>query len=281
MNWRLKILSKIILTRLPIAYRVWKRMGMFQHGNMNDAGYAEKVFNMHFAHFAKSRPQGGFKMLELGPGDSILSALYGYLNGAGAVYLMDVGRFASTNLSIYKTAYDKWCAENVMNRPEPDFGSVNGFLSSVNAQYFVGGLKDFNKISTQSIDFIYSHSVLEHVRVKHVDDLISELFRISKPGAICSHNIDYMDHLGGGQNNLRFSDAIWESEFFAKSGFYTNRIPAHIMHQKIQDAGFNIIQEQFGIWASAAMENEDVSIDLRDDYSRDLSAPTSSIILSK
>ena len=45
---------------------------------------------------------------------SILSALYGYLNGAGAVYLMDVGRFASTNLSIYKTAYEKWCAKNVM-----------------------------------------------------------------------------------------------------------------------------------------------------------------------
>jgi hypothetical protein len=26
-------------------------------------------------------------------------------------------------------------------------------------------------------------------------------------------------------NNLRFSERIWESEFMAKSGFYTNRIP--------------------------------------------------------
>lgn len=281
MNWRLKILSKIILTRLPIPYRVWKRIGMFQHGNMNDASYAEKVFNMHFAHFAKSQPQGGFKMLELGPGDSILSALYGYLNGAGAVYLMDVGRFASTNLSIYKTAYDKWCAENVTNRPEPDFSSFDRFLLSINAHYFFGGLGDFNKISNHSIDFIYSHSVLEHVRIARFDNLISELFRISKPNAICSHNIDYMDHLGGGQNNLRFSHAIWESEFFARSGFYTNRIPAHILHQKIRDAGFNVIQEQFGLWRGKALPPGAVHAELRACYVQELSAPTSSIVVTK
>ena len=39
-----------------------------------------------------------------------------------------------------------------------------------------------------------------------------------------SHQIDLRDHLGGGLNNLRFSDSLWESNFFVKSGFYTNRI---------------------------------------------------------
>jgi hypothetical protein len=36
--------------------------------------------------------------------------------------------------------------------------------------------------------------------------------------------VDLRDHLGGGLNNLRFSPGLWESDFFARSGFYTNRL---------------------------------------------------------
>ena len=281
MNWRLKFFLKIFLARLPITYQFWKKMRLFQHGQMNTLGYSEKIFTIHFTHFAKRKSKTGFTMLELGPGDSVLSALYAYLNGAGASYLLDVGNFASTDMRIYKDAFAKWCEKNIQKRPQPDFSSFNSFLMSINAQYFVDGPKGFQNIRDNSIDFIFSHSVLEHIRKAEFDIVFSELFRISKTGVISSHNIDYMDHLGGAQNNLRFSDAVWESRFFAESGFYTNRIPPHVLHKKVRDVGFKVLRERFGSWKGAAVDSKNIHSDLRDEYVQKLSAPTSSMVLSK
>jgi hypothetical protein len=50
--------------------------------------------------------------------------------------------------------------------------------------------------------------------------------------------VDLRDHLGGALNNLRFSERIWESEFFARSGFYTNRICFAQMLSMFSAAGF-------------------------------------------
>lgn len=281
MNWRLKIILKIILTRLPIPYRVWKKIGLFKFGQMDTSNYAEKIFNLHFRHFSNLRQKSGFTVLELGPGDSALSALYAYLHGANAIYLIDVGDFVNTSVNTYRNAYDRWCETNVTTRKSPDFKSFACFMSSVNAIYLTNGVDDLQNIKANSIDFIFSHSVLEHVRKDKLDNVLRELYRISAIEAISSHNVDYMDHLAGGQNNLYFSDAVWESEFFANSGFYTNRIPPHRMHQKISDAGFNVIYEQFGSWSILSLEESEVHRDLRGDYNRRLSAPTSSLVLTK
>jgi hypothetical protein len=281
MDWRLIILIKIFISRLPLPYKFWKGIGLFQHGQMNTSDYSQKIFNMHFKHFLKKNSQSGFNMLELGPGDSALSALYGYLNGAKKIYLLDVGNFASTDMDIYERAFENWCKKNELKTARPNFSCFNKFLSSINAFYFVNGVKSFEKIKDNSIDFVFSHSVLEHIRKAEINQVFSELFRVSKAGVICSHNVDYMDHLGGAQNNLRFSDALWESSFFAESGFYTNRISAHVLHQKVRDAGFTVLRERFGTWKGAAAESENIHPDLKDEYVRELSAPTSSMLLSK
>ena len=281
MNWRLKIIIKIIVSRLPIPYKFWKGMGLFQHGQMNTSIYSEKVFNMHFKHFSDQEFRNGFNMLELGPGDSALSALYGYLNGANNIYLLDVGNFASTNMDLYKTSFEKWCEQNELTRLRPDFSCFEQFLSSINASYFVDGLVGFKKIKSGSIDFIFSHSVLEHVLKAEFDSLFAELYRVSKSKVVSSHNIDYMDHLGGGQNNLRFSHSLWESDLFAKSGFYTNRIPAPVVHQKVRNAGFKVVQEQFGLWKDKAVSCDTIHPDLRGEYIQESSAPTSSMLLTK
>lgn len=92
---------------------------------MDEYAYSEKIFNLHFKHFLRLNGKSGFSMLELGPGDSLLSALFGYLNGAETIYLLDVGDFACTDVKLYKNAFDKWCKANTLTRPSPDFGSVD------------------------------------------------------------------------------------------------------------------------------------------------------------
>ena len=41
-------------------------------------------------------------------------------------------------------------------------------------------------------------------------------------------------------NNLRFPEGLWESEFLARSGFYTNRIQHGEMLAIFREAGFEV-----------------------------------------
>ena len=67
-----------------------------------------------------------------------------------------------------------------------------------------------------------------------------ELRRVLKPSGIASHRVDLQDHLNGALNNLRFSEGLWESGFFAGSGFYTNRIQYSEMLGLLEQAGFAV-----------------------------------------
>ena len=53
-----------------------------------------------------------------------------------------------------------------------------------------------------SIDYIFSHSVIEHVRKFELNNLIDEMYRVLKPKGVVSHNINYKDHLDESLNNL-------------------------------------------------------------------------------
>jgi hypothetical protein len=52
------------------------------------------------------------------------------------------------------------------------------------------------------------------------------------------HVVDLMDHLGGRLNNLRFGDWLWEREWMAASGFYTNRLGRDELIAAAGAAGF-------------------------------------------
>jgi hypothetical protein len=68
--------------------------------------------------------------------------------------------------------------------------------------------------------------------------MVEELLRVLKPSGISVHRVDLRDHLGRTLNNLRFSDDRLESDFFTKSGFYTNRIRFPEMISIFESVGF-------------------------------------------
>ena len=73
--WRLKIALKLLLARAPITRRVWNRAKVVRHGHMRDSSYALGVFDRHLGRVDFPGKPGGFACLELGPGDSLLSAI--------------------------------------------------------------------------------------------------------------------------------------------------------------------------------------------------------------
>lgn len=86
-----------------------------------------------------------------------------------------------------------------------------------------------------------------------------EFQRILKKDGIASHQVDLRDHLGGGLNNMRFSHKIWESGFFAKSGFYTNRIRFSEMIDLMTNAGFHVDVIKTELWESLPISRRSLS----------------------
>jgi SAM-dependent methyltransferase len=235
--WRAKLAMKLVLSRLPLDYQVWKRIGIFKHGRMEDPGYAFTVCKVHFDQFLPSSPRP-FTVLELGPGDSAGSALVARALGASDVFLVDVGPFARKDAGLYRSIQTDLLRRGLRC---PDFGNVATFaeiLGACNASYLTEGLQSLRTLPDRSVDFVWSHAVLEHVLRDDFAALQQQLRRILRSGGMCSHQIDLRDHLNMRLNSLRFSRDRWESKSFVHSGFYTNRLRVTEILDSFSRAGF-------------------------------------------
>lgn len=236
--WHTRIAAKLVLSRVPAGYAFWHRLDLFSHGSMDRPDYAHDVFATHFRRTPFGRKERGYVALEIGPGDSAMSALVARAYGATTCFLVDAGRFAATELAPYQRL-----AAQLKQRgmPVPDISDANTLdevLSACGARYMTEGLESLRELPSSSIDFVWSQAVLEHVRRADFLPTMNELRRVLRPDGACSHRVDLMDHLGGGLNNMRIPSRWWEKDWMAKSGFYTNRLRFSEMLQLFRDAGF-------------------------------------------
>jgi SAM-dependent methyltransferase len=246
--WPVKIASKIVLSRLPVPYSVWSRLDLFKHGFMADPGYAERVFLEHFREFDATRRTKGFTCLELGPGDSLLSAIVAHKHGAAKTFLVDVGAFAGDDVTAYRQAASTLLGTGNGTGDPKDWSTIHDMLAACNTEYLTNGVDSLSSIETGTVDFIWSQAVLEHVKREDFRRLLEQTRRILRDDGVASHRIDLRDHLGGKLNNLRFSDDIWEGKLFSESGFYTNRYRYSEILQLCEQVGFRIRNTRCDKW---------------------------------
>lgn len=237
--WWGKIAAKVILARLPVDYKIWKRLHLFQYGDMEKPSYAHGVFRKHFDAVRSRRTFNRFVGLELGPGDSLLSAMIAHAYGASAYYLVDVGAFAQADVKRYRAMADFLADQGLPTIEVDNVTSMEAILAACRATYGTSGLSSLRAIPDKSAHFVWSHTVLQHVRRSEFLDTMKELRRLLRPDGISSHWVDLQDCLGGALNNLRFSAPVWESAVMAESGFYTNRIRYSEMLALFKEAGFD------------------------------------------
>jgi len=239
--WYIKIIIKVVLSRLPIGYGTWRRAGMFLHGTMENGNYALDVFSSHMkALKLNSNQLDGQHLLELGPGDSIASAVIGASYGA-VVTMVDSGDFASEDVNNYFKLADSLSEIEGGSVDLQNSRSRTDILKVCGGRYFTNGLASLKSIESESIDGIYSHAVLEHIPLSQFKNMFVECYRVMKPGSYASHRVDLRDHLGGSINHLRFSEAVWESKFFSESGFYTNRLQYSQILKIFSDLNFCVV----------------------------------------
>ena len=237
--WWGKILGQVLVSSLPVSYKFWHRLGVLEHGRMEDPSYAFGVFTKHFGRvqFAK---RSGFVGLELGPGDSLTSAVIANAFGASSYYLIDSGDFAQKDLRIYKNVA-AFLQQKGLPAPKLDhITSCEELLNICNATYGTAGLASLRAIPTGSVDYIWSHGVLQSVRRQEFFETLLELRRILRDDGSSSHLMDLTDQLANALNHLRFPESLWESRIIAKCASHSNRFRYSEMLNMFQKAGFNV-----------------------------------------
>ena len=253
--WWFRIFLKIGLSRIPIAYGFWKRLGLFEHGDMNDPMRAFDTFVEHASTAGmleiSPRPhlkagRNGFSVLEIGPGDSLFTGVVASCMGAEKSWLVDAGDFASRQ----PDAYDHLVRFLLSQGYEfsEDGRSPDALLRDCGVVYLTDGVESLRQIPTASVGFCFSNAVLEHVPKHDFVQLSQQLRRVLRPDGIGVHRVDLKDHLGGQLNNLRFSESIWEGALFRNAGFYTNRIRFSEMVDIFRLAGFECEMPRIVRW---------------------------------
>jgi SAM-dependent methyltransferase len=280
--WYLKIAIKTVLARLPVPYGFWSRLGLFKHGGMSTVPYAKKIFSVHQAIADKFNIPTDGTYLEMGTGDSVVTALMAASRGAQKIYLVDAGDFATRDMGFYR-AFAKMLRdeENSKLPPIPEDMSFEQMLRICNAEYLTEGTNSLAAIPDNSVDFIWSHATLEHVRKHEFSKTMEENYRILKPGGIASHNIDLKDHLGGALNNLRFDEKTWESDWMVKSGFYTNRLRYSQIVKIFEESGFIFEEKNAGRWDAVPTERNKMNAAFRGLDDEDLKVRGMSVALRK
>lgn len=255
--WYVKFVAKLGLSALPVPYNFWKGIGLLEHGRMEEPKYACDVLLRRLSTTGLDSLED-LTVLELGPGDSLATALIASALGARRVLLVDEGRFATSEMAIYHRIDDYLSEELGARVGIRSEDTVATMLDRCGAEYLTDGLVDIRGLPENSVDVIISQAVLEHVPREDFAPLMSELARIMRPGGVSSHEIDYRDHLGGGLNHLRFSDRIWESAPVHRSGFYTNRLRFQEMHRVWEDVGYQVEIVATDEWSEMPIDPENL-----------------------
>ena len=234
--WFVKIPIKIVLSRLPVSLRTWQKLNLFRAGAADSPVYHFGVFHCHLT-ACGIEDLGEKNVLEIGPGNGLLTALHAHTLHAEHTWLIDQEKLAKDDWPTFEAAVEYLRSKGFNPR---SITRGESLPSQLRYSYLTEGLESMRQIPSSSIDFLFSQTVMEHVRLAEFDELARETRRVLKTGGVASHWIDYRDHLQSALNNLRFSEKVWEGRFMSSSGFYTNRIPFPAMMQRFRDAGFSV-----------------------------------------
>jgi hypothetical protein len=137
----------------------------------------------------------------------------------------------------YKEINEKNTYKNILDRLRNEFQLC--YIAPLDARN-----TNFN---TNSIDFISSTAVLEHISEKDIYPILNECYRILKPGGILSTDTDYRDHYSyfdksiSVYNFLKYSKKEWQK--FNSSLHYQNRLRHSDYLKIISKTDFKIVKE--------------------------------------
>lgn len=204
----------------------------------------------------------GKTVCEIGPGEYLTHAALLYQLGVAGSYLLDIEDLASSPTKVVVSAEVGLKDNGWRKQRLPKFDNNekwNTYLRKINCSYNINGLDGYKEIENNSVDFIFSDAVFEHIRKNIFVDTIKEMYRFSKMGGVSYHIVDLRDHMGGGKNHLRFKEAEWEDEIHYRMDNYTNRLTCAEICKICEDVGFREIVVNRSFYNSMPLKRNDLT----------------------
>jgi SAM-dependent methyltransferase len=199
-------------------------------------------------------------LVEFGTGWFPTLALCSYLAGAGHVYTIDRVRLVEHDMLVLLADRLAAHVSLIARESDQDVDEVAGLQREVHdalvremplstctrsvVDYRAPGDATSTALPNESVDVVFSTSVLEHMPPDMIEGAFAEAWRILKPGGVMFHAINCGDHYAYSDRSLhqlhylQFSPAEWDrwnNEFL-----YQNRLRANDFVALAKRAGFSI-----------------------------------------
>ncbi len=254
---RLRPIITGLASNIPGFYTWWDKKRPM--GNTLSSQYCLGIWRFHLNNYNSVYKDTLPKCVgELGPGATLGSCIAALLNGIEKSYALDACPYASTpgnNLKILKDLYSKKHSTQLYEKIENAISDLENNTSSPSAILeYAAPWDDKNTINSNSLDLVFSHSVMEHVNSPV--ETYKACYDWLKPGGIMSHRIDHSSHgiTKSFNGHYDISDKIW-SIIVGSKPYLLNRKPPFYHEKAIRDAGFNIVSKNFA-YSSRPITNQ-------------------------
>lgn len=232
------------LSFIPGLYSWWDRRRPM--GNTASARYARSIWKFHLANYRRfigdHIPE---TVAELGPGASLGSCISALCDGVNQAIALDVCPYADNNLLNLKLLDELTVGSNSAARYLPLRDAILHLCEANDGTLlkYVAPWTDIKALPDCSVDFVFSHSVMEHITTPLA--AYKACFRWLKPGGIMSHKIDHSSHAITRSWNGHYGipRILW-AIIFGKRPYLLNRMTPSQHEEAIRLAGFQVLTKE-------------------------------------
>jgi SAM-dependent methyltransferase len=304
MHWRVKGLIQKCLSSLPLGRslndRLQRRFGGLRHPERN---ILEKLddwkLSLHYLRDCEFNVLGS-TLLEIGTGWYPTLPICFSLAGAKRIITYDIVRHIDASLTFRMIGALESHLDSIAEACGARAGEVHErYLEMLQAKNMDTLLKcarvDFcapadaraTTFAPDSIDLVYSNSVMEHVPRNSIADLMCESRRILRPGGLILHNVACNDHYArmdpsiSFANYLQYSESQWRK--WNNSLQYQNRLRAPEFLELATEGGLEVIYKRTSVAAGTreALATFKVASQFRRFSAEDLAATTIDFVARK
>lgn len=224
---------------VPGLYDWWDRRRPM--GNTSSAEYSHRIWRHHRANSSIAGLKFPSAVGELGPGASLGALISALLDGVDTAIGLDAGKYANSeaNLRVFADLLPLYQLEDATDYYDV-IAAAGGAEESI--LRYAAPWSDPSICSPASLDFVFSHSVMEHV-----DDPAATYAACAmwlRAGGVMSHKIDHSSHGLTRRWNGHYSlpPAIW-SLIYGRRPYLLNRLRPNVHLDMIRAAGLEILPE--------------------------------------
>jgi SAM-dependent methyltransferase len=266
MNWKLKAHTLAILSRLPAGWRIYHSLQAWLANQVNAGESISRALEVvELIRDAGNDPFQGV-YVEIGTGWRPFLPFMLYLLGADRVitfdvnpwlneaYVLETHRALGEQLPLIadRLRLNVTDLQRRYQAAVPKSKDLHGLLQAFHMEYRCPADARWTGIGDESVDFLCSSNVLEHIPSAILRDIHREALRILRPGGLAVHRFNPGDHSSHvdpsvtAVNFLRYSERQWL--WYGGYGLaYHNRLRC-VQHEKLfEEVGFTVLTKRVRI----------------------------------